>query len=382
LTTIQELLQKFTTKLLQIFFRNLHEKGVFVERESEQLYDEIENQFLADRYVEGECPKCGFGEAYGDQCESCGSSLNATDLINPKSKLSGNKPVLKKTKHWFLPLNNFEPFLKKWFLKDNKDNWKANVFGQVKSWINEGLKPRAITRDLDWGIPVPLDEAKNKVLYVWFDAPIGYISATKEWAMSNNKDWEPYWKDSKTQLVHFLGKDNIVFHCIIFPSMLKATDEYILPVYGSKQGKINSQTIPSPDTINGKEILKTEKLFNNKNNTIIRFGGLINETRNPLNYLIKKSEVLNSDAPINYIHLEDCIGIILSVIKKNKWGEIYLGVAPFHPTKKNYFDNLCEKKRIKKLNFSSLKTLINKEINDEKIYKDLNYKFEIPQSLI
>ena len=211
------------------FFINLHEKGVFVERESEQLYDEIENQFLADRYVEGECPKCGFMEAYGDQCESCGSSLNATDLINPKSKLSGNKPVLKKTKHWFLPLNNFEPFLKKWFLKDNKDNWKANVFGQVKSWINEGLKPRAITRDLDWGIPVPLDEAKNKVLYVWFDAPIGYISATKEWAMSNNKDWEPYWKDSKTQLVHFLGKDNIVFHCIIFPSMLKATDEYILP---------------------------------------------------------------------------------------------------------------------------------------------------------
>ena len=211
------------------FFRNLHEKGIFVERESEQLYDKIENQFLADRYVEGECPKCGFMEAYGDQCESCGSSLNATDLINPKSKLSGNKPVLKKTKHWFLPLNNFEPFLKKWFLKDNKDNWKANVFGQVKSWINEGLKPRAITRDLDWGIPVPLDEAKNKVLYVWFDAPIGYISATKEWAMSNNKDWKPYWKDSKTQLVHFLGKDNIVFHCIIFPSMLKATDEYILP---------------------------------------------------------------------------------------------------------------------------------------------------------
>ena len=211
------------------FFRNLHKKGIFVERESEQLYDKIENQFLADRYVEGECPKCGFEEAYGDQCESCGSSLNATDLINPKSKLSGNKPVLKKTKHWFLPLNNFEPFLKKWFLMDNKDNWKANVFGQVKSWINEGLKPRAITRDLDWGIPVPLDEAKNKVLYVWFDAPIGYISATKEWAMSNNKDWEPYWKDSKTQLVHFLGKDNIVFHCIIFPSMLKATDEYILP---------------------------------------------------------------------------------------------------------------------------------------------------------
>ena len=211
------------------FFNHLHNKGVFVEKESEQLYDKIENQFLADRYVEGECPKCGFEEAYGDQCESCGSSLNATDLINPKSKLSGNKPILKRTKHWFLPLNNFESFLKKWFISDNRNNWKANVFGQVKSWINEGLKPRAITRDLDWGIPVPLKGAENKVLYVWFDAPIGYISATKEWALENNKDWEPYWKDSKTQLVHFLGKDNIVFHCIIFPSMLKATDEYILP---------------------------------------------------------------------------------------------------------------------------------------------------------
>ena len=211
------------------FFNHLHNKGVFVEKESEQLYDKIENQFLADRYVEGECPKCGFEEAYGDQCESCGSSLNATDLINPKSKLSGNKPILKRTKHWFLPLNNFESFLKKWFISDNRNNWKANVFGQVKSWINEGLKPRAITRDLDWGIPVPLKGAENKVLYVWFDAPIGYISATKEWALENNKDWEPYWKDSETQLVHFLGKDNIVFHCIIFPSMLKATDEYILP---------------------------------------------------------------------------------------------------------------------------------------------------------
>ena len=187
------------------------------------MYDKIENQFLADRYVEGECPKSGFLEAYGDQCESCGSSLNATDLINPKSKLSGNTPVLKKTKHWFLPLNNFDSFLKKWFIEENKEKWKTNVFGQVKSWINEGLKPRAITRDLDWGIPVPLKEAENKVLYVWFDAPIGYISATKEWALANNKDWEPYWKNSDTQLVHFIGKDNIVFHCIIFPSILKAS---------------------------------------------------------------------------------------------------------------------------------------------------------------
>ena len=211
------------------FFKDLHNKNVFVEKESEQLYDELENQFLADRYVEGECPKCGFLEAYGDQCESCGSSLNPTDLINPKSKLSGNTPVMKKTKHWFLPLNNFDSFLKKWFIEENKEKWKTNVFGQVKSWINEGLKPRAITRDLDWGIPVPLKEAENKVLYVWFDAPIGYISATKEWALANNKDWEPYWKNSDTQLVHFIGKDNIVFHCIIFPSILKASEKFILP---------------------------------------------------------------------------------------------------------------------------------------------------------
>ena len=211
------------------FFKELNQKNIFVEKESEQLYDAKENQFLADRFIVGECPKCGYKEAYGDQCESCGSSLNATDLINPKSKLSGNKPVYKKTKHWFLPLNNFESFLKKWFLVDNEKTWKTNVFGQVKSWINEGLKPRAITRDLDWGIPVPLKGAEDKVLYVWFDAPIGYISATKEWAKSKNKDWEPYWKDSKTELVHFIGKDNIVFHCIIFPSILKASEKFILP---------------------------------------------------------------------------------------------------------------------------------------------------------
>ena len=211
------------------FFKELIQKNIFIEKESEQLYDAKENQFLADRFIVGECPKCGYKEAYGDQCESCGSSLNATDLINPKSKLSGNKPVYKKTKHWFLPLNNFESFLKKWFLVDNEKTWKTNVFGQVKSWINEGLKPRAITRDLDWGIPVPLKGAEDKVLYVWFDAPIGYISATKEWAKSKNKDWEPYWKDSKTELVHFIGKDNIVFHCIIFPSILKASEKFILP---------------------------------------------------------------------------------------------------------------------------------------------------------
>ena len=211
------------------FFKELNQKNIFIEKESEQLYDAKENQFLADRFVEGECPKCDYKEAYGDQCESCGSSLNATDLINPISKLSGNKPVFKKTTHWFLPLNKFDSFLKKWFLIDNEKTWKTNVFGQVKSWINEGLKPRAITRDLDWGIPVPIKGAENKVLYVWFDAPIGYISATKEWAKSKNIDWEPYWKDSKTELVHFIGKDNIVFHCIIFPSILKASGKFILP---------------------------------------------------------------------------------------------------------------------------------------------------------
>ena len=216
-------------KMASDFFNDLNKKNIFIEKESEQLYDLKENQFLADRYVEGECPKCNFDGAYGDQCESCGSSLNATDLINPKSKLSGNKPSLKKTKHWFLPLNNFEEFLNRWFLKEKKEDWKANVFGQVKSWINEGLKPRAITRDLDWGIPVPIKEATGKVLYVWFDAPIGYISSTIEWAEKEKIDWKPYWQDSETELVHFIGKDNIVFHCIIFPSILKASGKYILP---------------------------------------------------------------------------------------------------------------------------------------------------------
>ena len=220
---------KIHHKMASEFFNELNKKNIFIEKESEQLYDIEENQFLADRYVEGECPKCGFDEAYGDQCESCGSSLNATDLINPKSKLSGNIPSLKKTKHWFLPLDNFEDFLNKWFLKEKKDDWKTNVLGQVKSWISEGLKPRAITRDLDWGIPVPIKEAIGKVLYVWFDAPIGYISSTIEWAERKNIDWKPYWQDPSTELVHFIGKDNIVFHCIIFPSILSASGKYILP---------------------------------------------------------------------------------------------------------------------------------------------------------
>ena len=211
------------------FFKTLYDKNEFVEEVSEQLYDAEANQFLADRFVVGTCPKCGNEESYGDQCENCGTSHNATDLINPKSAITGNVPSLKETKHWFLPLNKHEAFLKEWILEGHKKDWKPNVYGQVKSWIDDGLRPRAVTRDLDWGIPVPVEGGEGKVLYVWFDAPIGYISATKEWAAREGKNWEDYWKDEDTTLVHFIGKDNIVFHCIIFPAMLKAEGSYILP---------------------------------------------------------------------------------------------------------------------------------------------------------
>ena len=211
------------------FFKKLHSEGKFIEQVTQQLYDADANQFLADRFVVGTCPKCGNKESYGDQCESCGTSHNATDLINPKSAITGAVPSLKETKHWFLPLDKYEPFLKDWILEEHKKDWKTNVYGQCKSWIDDGLRPRAVTRDLDWGIPVPAPDAEGKVLYVWFDAPIGYISATKQWAARENKDWEPYWKDKDTKLLHFIGKDNIVFHCIIFPSMLKAEGSYILP---------------------------------------------------------------------------------------------------------------------------------------------------------
>lgn len=211
------------------FFKKLHANGKFIEEVTEQLYDVEANQFLADRFVVGTCPKCGNEESYGDQCENCGTSHNATDLINPKSAISGAVPSLKETKHWFLPLDQYEPWLKEWIVDGHKKDWKTNVYGQCKSWIDDGLRPRAVTRDLDWGIPVPVEGAEGKVLYVWFDAPIGYISATKEWAAREGKDWEPYWKDSESKLLHFIGKDNIVFHCIIFPSMLKAEGSYILP---------------------------------------------------------------------------------------------------------------------------------------------------------
>lgn len=213
----------------QEFFKKLYDNNDFIEEVTEQLYDAKADQFLADRFVTGTCPKCENPEAYGDQCERCGSTLNATDLINPKSTITGDTPILKSTKHWFLPLDRYQDFLQKWILQDHAKDWKTNVLGQVKSWLDDGLKPRAVTRDLDWGIDVPVDGAEGKKLYVWFDAPIGYISATKEWAAREGKNWEDYWKKDDTKLVHFIGKDNIVFHCIIFPAMLKAEGSFILP---------------------------------------------------------------------------------------------------------------------------------------------------------
>ncbi|WP_333854606.1 methionine--tRNA ligase [Epilithonimonas sp.] len=213
----------------QDFFKVLYEKGKFTEEMSEQYFDEQAGEFLADRYIVGTCPNCGNENAYGDQCEKCGSTLSPSELINPKSMLSGNVPILKETKNWYLPLNEYEDFLNQWIIEGHKDDWKPNVYGQVKSWLNDGLKPRAMTRDLNWGVPVPLPGAEGKVLYVWFDAPIGYISFTKEWAEKNGKDWKDYWQSEGSDLVHFIGKDNIVFHCIIFPAMMKAHGDFNMP---------------------------------------------------------------------------------------------------------------------------------------------------------
>lgn len=243
--------------LSQEFFLNLYEKDEFIEKFSEQYYDEDYNQFLADRYIIGTCPNCHNENAYGDQCERCGTSLNPTDLINPISTLSGKSPVLKETKHWFLPLDKYQPWLEKWI--DTKEGeWKVNVFGQCKSWLKSGLQPRSMTRDLDWGIDVPLEEAKGKKLYVWMDAPIGYISATKQWAIDKGKDWKLYWKKQENEaddacLIHFIGKDNIVFHCIIFPSILHAHGEYVLP-----------QNVPANEFLN----LEGDKLSTSRNHAV------------------------------------------------------------------------------------------------------------------
>ena len=211
------------------FFENLKEKNLFSLIKSEQFFDVNENQFLADRYISGTCPVCGFDEAYGDQCEKCGSTLSPEELKNPKSTISNSVPILKETKHYYIKLDEFEEFVRNWITVENKDKWKTNVVGQVKSWLDSGLKPRAVTRDLDWGIPVKIDDEDGKVLYVWFEAPIGYISSTIEWAKANDKDWEQYWKNPETNLIHFIGKDNIVFHCIIFPIMLRMFGDFILP---------------------------------------------------------------------------------------------------------------------------------------------------------
>jgi len=237
---------KIHYKTASEFFTTLYNKGDFEEKTTKQYFDEKNQMFLADRYITGTCPHCKNENAYGDQCEKCGTSLNPTDLINPKSALSGEIPVLKETKHWFLPLDKYQEWLREWILKSHKKDWRTNVYGQCKSWIDQGLQARAVTRDLDWGVPVPLPEAKGKVLYVWFDAPIGYISATKELTT----DWEKYWKDKDTKLVHFIGKDNIVFHCIIFPAMLKAEGTYILP-----------ESVPANEFLN----LEGEKISTSKN---------------------------------------------------------------------------------------------------------------------
>ncbi|MCA5003907.1 methionine--tRNA ligase [Sphingobacterium bovistauri] len=245
-------------ELSQEFFLNLYEKGEFIEKFSEQYYDEEFHQFLADRYITGTCPQCQSEGAYGDQCEKCGTSLSPTDLINPKSTLSGKTPILKETKHWYLPLDKYQPWLEEWLIDGKKDVLKSNVFGQCSSWLKSGLQPRSMTRDLDWGVDVPLKEAEGKKLYVWLDAPIGYISATKQWAIDNGKNWEDYWKkqansEDESTLIHFIGKDNIVFHCIIFPAILHAHGEYILP-----------DNVPANEFLN----LEGDKLSTSRNHAV------------------------------------------------------------------------------------------------------------------
>lgn len=277
------------------FFTSLEKNNLFEVKTTEQYFDNSINQFLADRYIEGECPKCGYQHAYGDQCEKCGSTLSPNELINPKSTISGNKPVLKKTKHWFLPMAKHEKWLAKWigegvindFKSHDVKTWKTQVLGQCKSWINSGLKSRAITRDLDWGVKVPLKDSEGKVLYVWFDAPIGYISATKAWAKLNNKKWEDYWKSSDTELVHFIGKDNIVFHCIIFPIILKLKKNYILP-----------KNVPANEFLN----LEGNKLSTSKNWAIWLHEYLIDfkDQQDALRYALCASAPENKDTDFTW----------------------------------------------------------------------------------
>ncbi len=285
----------------QEFFKTIYDQGIFIEETSDQYYDEQEGIFLADRYIIGTCPKCGNTNAYGDQCEKCGTSLSPRELINPRSTVSGNTPVLKPTKHWYFPLDKYESWLKEWIVEGHKDDWKTNVYGQCKSWIDQGLQPRSITRDLAWGIPVPLAEAKGKVLYVWFDAPIGYISATKE---LKPNDWQKYWQDNDTRLIHFIGKDNIVFHCVIFPSMLKAAGKYILP-----------DNVPANEFLN----LEGEKISTSRNHAVWLHEYLADfpGRRDELRYTLTSISPETKDADFTWKDYQSKVNSELSAILGN-----------------------------------------------------------------
>jgi methionyl-tRNA synthetase len=271
----------------QEFFLELYNKGLFEEKTTEQYYDEELNQFLADRYIKGICPNCSSDKAFGDQCESCGKSLDPTDLIHPISVVTGNKPVLKQTKNLYLSLDKYEGFLREWLLEGKKGKWKSNTYGQSKSWIDGGLNPRSMTRDGEWGVPVPLEAYKDKILYVWFDAPIGYISATKQWAIDNKKDWAPYWKDKDTKLVHFVGKDNIVFHCIIFPIMLEMHGDFILP-----------EDVPANEFLN----LEGEKMSTSRNWSLEMYEYLedFSEKIDELRYCLVSNMPENKDSDFSW----------------------------------------------------------------------------------
>tara|TARA_Y200000002_G_scaffold145467_1_gene120298 strand:- start:12439 stop:14127 length:1689 start_codon:yes stop_codon:yes gene_type:complete len=314
------------------FFLKLLENNSFEELTSEQFYDEEEEQFLPDRFLIGTCPKCGFEESYGDQCEKCGTSHNPRDLINPRSSITGNNPSLRTTKHWYLKLDKFQGFLEKWILEDNKGVWKSNVYGQCKSWLDDGLKPRAVTRDLDWGVPVPIKDSNGKVLYVWFDAPIGYISSTKEWAIDNKQNWEKYWKDDNTALIHFIGKDNIVFHCIIFPAMLKAHGDFIIPknvpaneflnLEGSKISTSKNWAVWLPEFLNdfpGKQdVLRYVLTINAPENKDNDFTWKDFQNRNNGELLAILGNFINRVVVLTKKYYESCIPAINELLDKDK----------------------------------------------------------------
>lgn len=332
-------------ELSQEFFLNLYEKGEFIERFSEQYYDEEFHQFLADRYITGTCPHCQNDGAYGDQCEKCGTSLSPTDLINPQSTLSGKTPVLKETKHWYLPLDKYQPWLEKWLIEGKKDVLKPNVFGQCQSWLKQGLQPRSMTRDLDWGVDVPLEEAQGKKLYVWLDAPIGYISATKQWAIDQGKNWEAYWKNQPDEadnatLIHFIGKDNIVFHCITFPAILHAHGEYILP-----------ENVPANEFLN----LEGDKLSTSRNHAVWLHEYLeeFPDKQDELRYVLTSILPETSDSEFTWKDFQarvnnELVAILGNFVNRvmvlsHKYfdGKVLLG-APLNAIDNNVFDELAK----------------------------------------